>query len=281
MFYEFECTLKKYEGYGDYCHLYYVRDIKKYGNLYSKFYFFETLLRDRILINDEENLATEEQKQKLEEFLKESKFNKAAGKKILNSLKPKKKTLYDLLNLAVKENVIEKNDAEILRKARNALFHFAKELELPILQQNYTIYEKILDKYIKKFAPSNVYYKKLSPVSYAPNIFKDKLKKFGLNVECAKNGVCSLENNLFFISEYKIHFLIKLLIDGGGSQDTQFKSIKNFLSSKSNGSKYVAVLDGEYFERKKNQLDKMADNQNSFIAYVATLESSIKADLVV
>lgn len=108
----FAKILEKYKIYGEYRHLYYARDVKRYGNLYSKFYFFETLLRDQILTN-----------------------------KVIN-----KQKLYDLLNQAVKHKVITKDDSAILRKARNTLFHFEEEeLELPIAEERYIKYEKILD----------------------------------------------------------------------------------------------------------------------------------------
>lgn len=101
-------------------------------------------------------------------------------------------------------------------------------------------------------------------------------------MKCDNNGVCVLESDIFFNSEYKIHFLIKLLIDDGGSQNNQFKNIAKFLSCKKTGHKYVAILDGEYFDKnKKDQLYKMIDNKSSFIVSMNELEVFLKANLSV
>jgi hypothetical protein len=233
-----------------YWELLYIRDVQKYGNLYSKFYFFETQLIKAL---------------------------QAKGVNI-NSKPNKSPDLSKTLNLGCENRLINKKDKKIINDARNAIFHYNNTL-LKFPYESHNV-EKILDQYITKFLHQK-YTTKGNVIVLAKNVLKDILSDF-----CALQDFNINQKEFSF--SYKGKFFkgfLSFMPDKGGAQNKEYSKVINFLSNseicRNENTIFLAICDGDYYlqkvsktgdEAKIKRLERLTDRKTSFALKIDDLK---------
>lgn len=234
-----------------YWELLYIRDVQKYGNLYSKFYFFETQLTQKL---KEKNI----------------------------DIKHKKDTpsLSTILDIGCSKGIISKEDKKVINDARDAIFHYKNSiLQFPYKSHNI---EEILDKYITKFS-NKKYTTKGNVVPYTKNIMTDELKNMNIKIAFKpKSKEFSFTHN-----DKKFEGFLSFMpqLGGGGGQIKEYKKLTLLIENHSRNCKekntiFLAICDGDYYlqkdsktkdETKITRLQKLTDNKTSFVLNINEL----------